>query len=454
MFSVFTLLYATSVLSGAVLAKPLTRRQGSPPPICTPGFTGDDPYDWNNSEAIGFANGLKSGSTILKVPAAGRPLFKFTKIESSPPSFTIEPFGGSNLAVGLLPNNSLALTENKGVNGNTRFIIECGDCGSFVEDNCFMRLADKPELEDSQRFNYFKQVAPSTSAPLPSSTAVTSTTWPHEHDKASTTTNTHLPSPTPSVCNPNFEFEGVRVANSATYWGAPSFESNVDLVGETDFNKRLEIRFEQTGSPNPYYVAKSLNGSNLVIATRAVNDNLYFISGDENNQRKFFKIECSAFCRGANSVVPGDLSADGCVIKSAFNDKCVQLGNGPSAGNVGDRIFLNTCDGTDSQRFNFLTSPFKQSGRPTSDLAGNAQVRLSNSGDDDTSSELKELIRNSYIAIGLLGASLLAIIILGAVALSRGCMKGRDSKSRYTVVAGKGELDGFTINPHSGRYSD
>ncbi|KAL0567312.1 hypothetical protein V5O48_014681 [Marasmius crinis-equi] len=181
---------------------------------------------------------------------------------------------------------------------------------------------------------------------------------------------------TQNVCHPNFEFEGVRVANSATYWGASSFKANVDLTGEGSFNNRLEIRFEQTGSAIPQYVAKSLNGTSLAVAVRD-NGNLFFVDKlDTNNARHKFLIECKAFCKGAGQVHPGDLSADGCTIKSAFDNKCVQLGKGPNAGNQGDHIFVNTCDGTDSQRWNFVTSPFKKSSAGKRDVESRGIIGL------------------------------------------------------------------------------
>ena len=101
-------------------------------------------------------------------------------------------------------------------------------------------IASECRRDDSQRFNYFTREKPNTPIIPPTSPP---TTPPNN-------------TPEQKVCNPNFEFEGVRVVNSAQYWGAPKFEDNVDLVGEGAFNKRLEIRFEQTGSPKPYYVAK------------------------------------------------------------------------------------------------------------------------------------------------------------------------------------------------------
>ncbi len=66
---------------------------------------------------------------------------------------------------------------------------------------------------------------------------------------------------------------------------------------------------------------------------------------------------------------------------------------------------------------------------------------------------MKELIRNSYIALGLLAGVLVGMIVFGVMMLARGCMKGRDSKPRYTVVAaGKSDVEAFTAP--SGRYSD
>lgn len=105
--------------------------------------------------------------------------------------------------------------------------------------------------DDSQRFNYFRRpkVTPRPPQPQPPSSA--------------------------NVCHPNFEFAGVRVANSAVYWGAPQFAEDVDLLANTDFSKRMEIRFEQTGSPKPFYVAKSLNGSDLAVGIRRDNGVLF-----------------------------------------------------------------------------------------------------------------------------------------------------------------------------------
>ncbi|KDQ24733.1 hypothetical protein PLEOSDRAFT_1085824 [Pleurotus ostreatus PC15] len=486
MLSVSAVLYLTSILSGVTLATPSANRRDSHE-ICTPNFEADAPYDWNNSEAVGLLNGVAVGSALIKrSPAA---FFKFTKISSTPPSFTVHAFDNPELAVGLSSNKSLTLTSSHGDEyADTKFLIECTFCGSAVQDNCFMKLAEYPDhcvqvgnakdaagnptrggsgdplfvtspcrKDDSQRFNYFKKDLP----PSPPPTLETPSTPPSGQ----------------VVCNPNFEFEGVRVANSAVNWGAPAFVDNTDLLAESDFNKRLEIRFEQTGHPNPYYIAKSLNGSNLVVATRAVNDNLYFIPADEQNEyvpsrvssltspntvvvvsRTKFLIECVSGCQGAGQVPPGSLSADGCTIKSQFNGKCVQIGNGPQAGSNGDRIFLNNCDATDSQRFNFITSPFKRTGIDVnfnSDVAPSSDVKVHLAGNEDGGEldvDLKELIRNSYIALGLLAGVLVGMIVFGVMMLARGCMKGRDSKPRYTVVAGKNDVEAFTAP--SGRYSD
>ncbi|KAJ8453650.1 hypothetical protein ONZ45_g19626 [Pleurotus djamor] len=86
-------------------------------------FSGDDPFDWNNSEPIGLSNGVNPGSRILKVPSLDRRLFKFTKVESFPPSFSIEPFGGFGLAVGLLANGTLALVKTEGAEKYVRNIL-------------------------------------------------------------------------------------------------------------------------------------------------------------------------------------------------------------------------------------------------------------------------------------------------------------------------------------------
>lgn len=106
---------------------------------------------------------------------------------------------------------------------------------------------------DSQRFNFFiideQEIPPKPPTPTPQ--------------------------PSANVCHPNFEFAGVRVANSAVSWGAPQFVAGVDLIANSDFNKRMEIRFEQTGSPKQLYVAKSLNGSDLAVGIRPDNGVLF-----------------------------------------------------------------------------------------------------------------------------------------------------------------------------------
>ncbi|KAK1225457.1 hypothetical protein PQX77_011606 [Marasmius sp. AFHP31] len=233
-------------------------------------------------------------------------------------------------------------------------------------------------------------------------------------------------SPPEGVCYPNFEFERVRVANSGINWGAPSFLESVDLAAEGSFDKRLLIRFEQAGSPRPQYVAN----------------------------RHEFIIECKAFCKSATANPPGKLSADGCIVKSAYDNKCVQMGRGPSAGNQGDRIFVNICDGTDSQRFNFITSPFKTSSRATTaksniDLAAVGGTRGS---DTSTESAMKQVIVNSYIVIGLLGGILLALIVL---AIMNARDKGPRSPPRYSFITGSGlkETQALT-SPIKRRHSD
>ncbi|KAK1219256.1 hypothetical protein PQX77_018022 [Marasmius sp. AFHP31] len=352
MISIPTLIYLATVARTVAFAKPTpSKRQITEK--CTAVFTPDDAYDWSNSLGIGLSDGIQAGSGIIKVSNPKR-LFKFTK----------------NLAVGLRANNSLFLTENKN-DENTKFLIECTTtCDKGLNDGCFMKFAENPnrcvqvgqtgamgealfvadacEQTDRQRFNYFVQ--------QPTSTPVTSP--PVTTSPPTTTTIVPPTMPTAAVCNPNFESEGVRVANSAVNWGAPSFDAEVDLVAINDFDERFEIRFEQTGSPQPYYVAKSLNGTNLAVAVRP-EGSLYLTDNlDTNDARHKWMIECKAGCKLPSQVSPGDLAADGCTIKSAFDSKCVQLGDGPSAGLVGDHIFVNDCDGTDSQRFNFLTSPF------------------------------------------------------------------------------------------------
>lgn len=76
-----TVLYLTSIylLSGmVVLGKPLQQRSL---PSCAPGFSSDDPFDWNNSEPVGFSDGVTDGSGLIK--ARERGLFKFHKVTSS-----------------------------------------------------------------------------------------------------------------------------------------------------------------------------------------------------------------------------------------------------------------------------------------------------------------------------------------------------------------------------------
>lgn len=109
---------------------------------------------------------------------------------------------------------------------------------------------------DGQRFNFFvDEPIPTTSAPVTTQSISTTHSW-HDSTPTSSTPTPAAPSPSASVCHPNFEFAGVTVANSAVSWGAPQFDAGVGLIANGNFNQRMEVRFEQTGSPSPSYVAK------------------------------------------------------------------------------------------------------------------------------------------------------------------------------------------------------
>ncbi|CAL1707218.1 unnamed protein product [Somion occarium] len=213
-----------------------------------------------------------------------------------------------------------------------------------------------------------------------------------------------------------------------SHGGTKSFKQGTDLTADDDFNKRLEIRFEQTGSPNPYYVAKSLNGTNLAVSVKD-DGGLFLSQQDDRDVRQRFTIDCVSGCPGGG-IGGGGLAADGCTIRSAFKSECVQVGNGSGAGKTGDRVFTTLCSGTDSQRFNFLTSPFAPS---TLAVSGAVDSKLSSGS---TLGDLNTLLRNSYIAIGLLIAVLIGLIVVALVMLSRGCLKG-SGKGRYESVSTK-----------------
>ncbi|KAK1233142.1 hypothetical protein PQX77_003677 [Marasmius sp. AFHP31] len=64
--------------------------------------------------------------------------------------------------------------------------------------------------------------------------------------------------------------------------------------------------------------------------------------------------------------------------------------------------------------------------------------------------DVKQLITNSYIVIGLLAGILITMVVVGVMS-TRGALRGRDSKPRYTVVVGK---DTESLTAPSMRYSD
>ena len=91
---------------------------------------------------------------------------------------------------------------------------------------------------DSQRFNFF----PIKEKDLPT---------PKPHLQPSSP-----PAPELAVCHPNFEGAGVTVVNGNVSWGVPTFSRGVDLVATGETETPLVIRFEQTGSPRPFYIGK------------------------------------------------------------------------------------------------------------------------------------------------------------------------------------------------------
>ena len=91
---------------------------------------------------------------------------------------------------------------------------------------------------DSQRFNFF----PIEERDLPT---------PDPHSQPSSP-----PVPELAVCHPNFEGAGVTVVNGNVSWGVSTFSQGVDLVAKVETETSLVIRFEQTGSPKPFYIGK------------------------------------------------------------------------------------------------------------------------------------------------------------------------------------------------------
>lgn len=73
--------------------------------------------------------------------------------------------------------------------------------------------------------------------------------------------------------------------------------------------------------------------------------------------------------------------------------------------------------------------------------------------DEGSSVDRKTLIRNSYIVIGLLAALLLVLIVLGALTLMKGGLKGQSvARPNYVTVA-KGDMESLT-HAEGPRYSD
>ena len=89
MISFPSLIYLASVVGTIALAKPTPSRRQTPPEMCTTAFDPNEAYDWNNSQGIGLSDGIQAGSGILK-GGQPRPLFKFTKVDSSPASWYIQ----------------------------------------------------------------------------------------------------------------------------------------------------------------------------------------------------------------------------------------------------------------------------------------------------------------------------------------------------------------------------
>ena len=150
------------------------------------------------------------------------------------------------------------------------------------------------------------------------------------------------------------------------------------------------------------------------------------------NSYQQFEIDCFSGCPGGN-IGGGGLAADGCKIRSAYTTWCVQAGSAQSAGREGDPIFTNLCATQDSQRFNFLVSPFNPVGRGAGQ---NGDSVLSVSGavsdsDSDGESKLSTLIRNSYIMIGLLAIVLIMLLLTTLIAIAKGMFKG---KAKYKTL--------------------
>ena len=58
------------------------------------------------------------------------------------------------------------------------------------------------------------------------------------------------------VCHPNFEFDGVSIESGDVAWGVHSAVNGAELVAVGVKNSPMVVRFEQTGSPVPFYLGK------------------------------------------------------------------------------------------------------------------------------------------------------------------------------------------------------
>ncbi|KAL0951958.1 hypothetical protein HGRIS_008609 [Hohenbuehelia grisea] len=459
-----------------------------PVTICNPEFQGVG-VRVANSAVVWGAPGFADGSKLSAVATQDRLELLF---EKSNGYYFAKSLNGTNLAVDKT-NGELTLKLANPSSKDQAWVIECtSGCSpgaslgadGFVADGCRIKSASTGQCAqvgsavfagkvgdaitlqncatvDSQRYNLITspfRIRPSPSLP---SSSVSSTPWPHQSPSSSSTPWPHqsasasipAPSPSASVCSPNFENVGVRVANSAVQWGARQFVNNENLVLNSDFNTRMEVVFQQTGFPAVSYVAKSLNGSNVIVGARA-NGTLYLLDETpESTTKQRWLIECIGGCPGGNRAAGGGLAADNCRIRFQSTGQCAQI----ASRNVGDLITLENCNGQDNQRFNFQTSPFTtpiNDGPSTFASSSKPKAHLADSDLDDlTLDDLKKLMTNSYIVIGLLAAVLLALLALVVTLLSRSCMKGRSAvagKTKYSTVA-RGDLEGFDAPK---RYSD
>ncbi|KAL0951956.1 hypothetical protein HGRIS_008607 [Hohenbuehelia grisea] len=472
----------------------------APPGVttCRPDFQGVGVRVANSATFFG-APAFTDGSKLAGVDSKNAMQILF---ERSNDRYFAKSLNGTNLSVDAASGELTLNPSNpnqSSFNPTQFYLIECvSGCkpgltlgsGGFIGDGCRIRSASNDKLcvqvgnregpgQDgdrivlrpcanfqSQRWNLitsaFRPDPPAASSPSwPHQSATPSApSWPHQSAKPSAPSWPHqsgsptLPgaAPSASVCNPNFENVGVRVANSATNWGARRFVTNEDLVTDGVFDTRLEVVFQQTGFPAVSYVAKSLNGTNLIVGARA-NGLLYLLTESaESSARQRWLIECIGGCPGGNRAAGGGLAADNCRIKFQATGQCVQI----SSRNPGDTITLQSCNGQDNQRFNFQTSPFTariSDGPETLASSAKPKAHLSDTDLGDLSiGDLKKLMANGYIVIGLLAGVLLALVALAVILLSRGCLKGRAGrgKPKYSTVA-RGDIEVFDTQK---RYSD